>query len=125
MARSDLDVAHARRLQVDQESPRAHAEPCLYLGPVMPHHACFRRARLACALGLLASFAGPTLASSALAHDPKEEEEELKKEAAERPAHPPKQAESPIEITITAEKPGGESSSRIVIGKRELELRPR
>lgn len=90
----------------------------------MLHLARSRRARLAWALGILASFASSTLASSAAAHDPKEEEEERLKEAAERAAHPPKQAD-PIEITIQAEKPGGESSSRTVIGRRELELRPR
>jgi hypothetical protein len=70
-------------------------------------------------------FAAQTFASSALAHDPKEEEAERLKAEAERAAHPPKQEADPIEITIQAEKPGGESSSRIVIGKRELELRPR
>jgi hypothetical protein len=91
----------------------------------MPQHACFRRARLTCALGLLATLIGQTLASPALAHDPKEEEAERLKEAAERAAHAPRQEADPIEITIQAEKPGGESSSRIVIGKRELELRPR
>jgi outer membrane receptor protein involved in Fe transport len=83
-----------------------------------------RRLHLAWSLGVLAAFAGSTLASSALAHDPKEEEAERLKEAAERAAHAPKQPD-PIEITIQAEKPGGESSSRIVIGRRELELRPR
>jgi outer membrane receptor protein involved in Fe transport len=91
----------------------------------MIHHACSRRVRLAWVLGLLASFTGSTLASSALAHDPKEEEEERKKEEAEHAAHAPKQEADPIEITIQAEKPGGESSSRVVIGRRELELRPR
>ena len=91
----------------------------------MIQHACSSRTRLAWALGLLAAFAGSTFAPPALAHDPKEEEEERKKEEAERAAHAPKQAADPIEITIQAEKPGGESASRVVIGKRELELRPR
>jgi hypothetical protein len=91
----------------------------------MPDYPCFRRVRLAGVLGLLAAFTAQTLASSASAHDPKEEEAERKKADAERAAHPPKQEADPIEITIQAEKPGGESSSRIVIGKRELELRPR
>ena len=83
-----------------------------------------RRARLAWALGILATFAGSTLPSSALAHGPEDEEAERLKEAAERAAHAPKQPDA-IEVTIQAEKPGGESSSRTVIGRRELELRPR
>jgi outer membrane receptor protein involved in Fe transport len=90
----------------------------------MHHLARSPRGRLAWGLGILALFAGQTLASSALAHDPREEEEERLKQEAERAAHPPKQAD-PIEITIQAEKPGGESASRVVIGRRELELRPR
>ncbi len=90
----------------------------------MPNLALLRRPRLAWALGVLASFAGSTLAPSALAHGPEEEEEARLKEAAERAAHAPK-VPDPIEITIQAEKPGGESSSRVVIGRRELELRPR
>src|SRR5262245_10809498 len=31
----------------------------------------------------------------------------------------------PLEVTIESEKPGGEAASRTVVGRRELELRPR
>lgn len=92
--------------------------------PTMLHHACSSRTRLAWAMFTLATLAGAAIAPPALAHDPKEEEEQRKKEEAERAAHAPKLPD-PIEITIQAEKPGGESSSRVVIGRRELELRPR
>ncbi len=90
----------------------------------MHHHARSPRGRLALCFGILAALAGETLASSAFAHEPKDEEAERLKEEAERAAHPPKQPD-PIEITIQAEKQGGESASRTVIGRRELELRPR
>ena len=90
----------------------------------MHHHARSPRGRLALCFGILAVLAGETLASSAFAHEPKDEEAERLKEEAERAAHPPKQPD-PIEITIQAEKQGGESASRTVIGRRELELRPR
>lgn len=33
--------------------------------------------------------------------------------------------ESPLEVTVRSEKPGGEAASRTVVGRRELALRPR
>lgn len=57
---------------------------------------------------------------AASAHEPKDEPKE------EPP--PPKDHEKEqeaIEVTIQAEKPGSESASRVVYGRRELELRPR
>jgi hypothetical protein len=76
---------------------------------------------------LLASLVASTLAAPALAHGPHEEaaaEEARKKEEAERAAKAPR-AEDVVEVTIQAEKPGSESASRTVVGRRELELRPR
>ena len=77
--------------------------------------------RLAAAAGSLIL----ALAATAHAHDPDEVE------AKKPPAKPGKSAEDlareqqTLEVTVHADKPGDESASRVEIGRRELELRPR
>ncbi|MGK3996802.1 TonB-dependent receptor [Sorangium sp. So ce1024] len=45
--------------------------------------------------------------------------------AAENHAGAAHSADGPIEVTVQAEKPGSEAASRVSVGHRELELRPR
>lgn len=84
-----------------------------------------RAAIFLCLAAAVASVSAPSRA-----HDPtdeqKHEEEERAKKAEEARKKAEKQAEErPIEVQIVAERPGGEQASRLVVGRRELELRPR
>ena len=72
------------------------------------------------ALFVLISLAIVGLASSASAHEPEEEPK-----AEPRPPKDHEKEQEAIEVTIQAEKPGSEAASRVVYGRRELELRPR
>lgn len=72
------------------------------------------------AFRLLVSLAMVSLAGPASAHEPKEEPQEEP-----RPPRDPDQEPEAIEVTVQAEKPGSEAASRVVYGRRELELRPR
>lgn len=81
----------------------------------------FMRRLFACLLGL--SIAAPAIAR---AHEPGDEDDHD-----HDPPHPTKTAEQiakeqeAIEVQVQAEKPGSESASRVEIGRRELDLRPR
>ncbi|MFO0761604.1 MAG: TonB-dependent receptor [Byssovorax sp.] len=82
------------------------------------------RRRLALAFSLLAFAA----TRPALAHTPEEEaaeEAERQKEEAARASKAAHEHDDVVEVTIQAEKPGSEAASRTVVGRRELELRPR
>ena len=79
------------------------------------------RLRFAALLGALV----PLLCSkAALAHDPGEEDHDHDHAPSKSAAEIEKEEER-LEVTIKAEKPGSEASSRIEVGRRELELRPR
>ena len=83
--------------------------------------------RVLCGIGVLQG-------SSAWAHEPRSKEKalavhEAPKEAAEEAqvenSAPEVRETERIEVTVRAEKPGAEAASRVVVGRRELDLRPR
>jgi outer membrane receptor protein involved in Fe transport len=83
-----------------------------------------------CRTTLAAFIALSPVGSTALAHEPGEHAggKEDPHDADKKPAKSEEQLQQEqraIEVTVTAEKPGGESASRVAYGRRELELRPR
>jgi outer membrane receptor protein involved in Fe transport len=77
-------------------------------------------------LAALTALAAITLASPLVhAHEPgKDDHDDHDHEPAKTPEQIAKEQEA-LEVTVRAEKPGSESASRIEVGRRELELRPR
>jgi hypothetical protein len=65
------------------------------------------------------------LAAPVHAHDPDDEEKKAPPPRPSKTAEELAREQQALEVTVQADKPGGEAASRVELGRRELELRPR